>query len=172
MGRAERKDVRHGFGLGDAASALCILLALALGAFLLRPEALTGPVRVVDGDTLVLDGHRIRLSGIDAPEIAQSCERNGAAYRCGEAAASALRELVAGGPVACRLSGRDRYDRALGRCSAGGQDLGAALVRSGLAVAYGGYAAEESEARARRAGLWAGTFQRPSEWRRGHEAGR
>jgi endonuclease YncB( thermonuclease family) len=89
-------------------------------------------------------------------------------YPCGEEARRELVRLVAAGPIACEVHGHDRYGRRLARCTVAGRDLGAALVASGLAVSYGGYAAEEAEARRNRAGLWAGAFQRPSEWRKEH----
>ena len=125
-------------------------------------------MRVVDGDTLHVGGEDIRLKGIDAPELHQDCERQGEPWRCGEAAREALVKAIGGRPVQCRIEGRDRYGRGLAQCAAGGEDLGAALVTAGLAVAFGAYEAEENAARARGAGLWAGRFERPSAWRREH----
>lgn len=153
----------------DLLFAALLLSGLAAGAFLLgRPERLAGAVRVVDGDTVELGGRRLRLSGLDAPEIGQTCGEAGGAYPCGEAARDALRVLVGSGPVACAISGRDRYGRDLASCEAGGRDLGSALVRAGQAVAYGRYLEEEREARARKRGLWAGPFEPPARWRSAH----
>ena len=84
------------------ASALVGLLALGTLAVLPSREttalgALSGPARVVDGDTLEVGGERVRLEGIDAPESAQTCQRSdGKAWSCGKAAAKALERLVAG----------------------------------------------------------------------------
>ncbi|OCW57907.1 thermonuclease family protein [Hoeflea olei] len=147
--------------------ALFVVLTLA-AAWLERyaGEEISGPVRVVDGDSLVSGARRFRLKGIDAPEISQQCERGGAAYPCGREAAAHLRDL-ARGDVACVSEGRDRYGRTLVRCRAGGVDLNQAMVRSGHAVAYGDYRVAEAEARAEKRGLWAGTFAQPAEWRAG-----
>lgn len=153
------------FGL-DLLLAAAIVGAMLLVAALLHRQEVSGPVRVVDGDTIAYGERRVRLKGIDAPELAQLCERGSESYRCGLDARQALAALVGAGLVTCRLDGRDRYGRDLGRCEAGGRDLGAELVIRGLAVAYGGYAREEDEARRRRLGVWAGRFERPAEWRR------
>jgi endonuclease YncB( thermonuclease family) len=123
-------------------------------------------VHVVDGDSLRLGGVDIRLAGIDAPELHQECVRSGRAYPCGEVARSALRSLVAGEALRCRVTGRDRYGRSLARCDGRTADIGAAMVEQGWAVAYGEYEREEASARGRSAGLWSGSFERPAEWRR------
>ncbi len=137
--------------------------------------ALAGHPRVVDGDTLELDGTRIRLFGIDAPESAQSCERDGAAYACGQAAKHYLEQLIGGQPVACRAKDRDRYGREVAICTVGTADINAAMVRAGWAVAYRQYSTAyvplEEEARQSRAGIWAGHFEPPSSWRREQHGG-
>src|SRR5262245_35408290 len=125
----------------DAARAFTLLAALALIAayFLARePEIVGGEVRPVDGDSLFVGGIEIRLIGIDAPELAQTCEAGGRSYRCGDEAKRALKELAGTHLVTCRLSGRDRYGRRLGRCSADGQDLGARMVERGRAISVDG----------------------------------
>lgn len=131
------------------------------------PEpALTGTARAVDGDTIRVAGARVRLIGIDAPELAQTCKSaDDDDWSCGEAARAALARLLAAGPVECAPHGRDKYRRVLARCSVGGADIGAAMVSAGLAVSYGDYAAEERAARTRRLGLWAGSFERPARFR-------
>jgi endonuclease YncB( thermonuclease family) len=141
-------------------------------AMLIRPDGRTasGAARVVDGDSLRLAGEDIRLVDIDAPELAQDCQRGGRPWRCGEAAREALAARIGSRPVACAISGRDRYGRALATCAVEGVDLGAFLVAGGFAVASGAYDAEERAARASRAGLWGGTFEHPSAWRQRQEA--
>jgi endonuclease YncB( thermonuclease family) len=153
------------------ASALVGLLALGTLAVLPSREtvarettalgALSGQARVVDGDTLEVDGERVRLEGIDAPESAQTCRRgDGKAWPCGKAAAKALERLVAGGSVSCEDRGTDKYGRTLGICSAGGRDINAEMVREGFAWAFvkysQSYVAAEAQARAQRAGIWQG----------------
>ena len=153
----------------DGLLATLLLVALAIGALVLRPtpERLEGAARVVDGDTVDLGGRRLRLAGLDAPELAQTCERAGQVYRCGEAARDALRDLARAG-LTCRTASRDKYGRDLATCEAAGRDVGAVLVSRGLALAFGRYEPEEREARLRSAGVWAGRFERPSEWREAH----
>ena len=67
------------------------------------------------------------------------------------------------------VTGRDRYKRTLALCQANGEDLGARLVRDGLALAYrrysGLYLTPEADARAAGRGLWAGRFTPPEVWR-------
>lgn len=155
------------FSQRNLAAAALVLIGLAVAlAVLGRSERLEGRARIVDGDTLALGGRTIRLAGMDAPELGQSCGPEAARYRCGERAREELRGLAAGREVACRVTGRDRYRRALATCAVEGRDLGAALVRRGWAVGYRGYASEEREARREAAGLWAGPFERPAAWRK------
>jgi endonuclease YncB( thermonuclease family) len=132
-----------------------------------RSEA--GMATVNDGDTITLGATRIRLRGIDAPEYAQLCNRNGGDYACGKLARQALVTLIAKQPVSCEGSRLDRYGRLLGDCKAGGVDLNRRLVSDGWAVAYGDFEREEAAARIDRRGIWAGSFERPQDWRRQHQ---
>jgi endonuclease YncB( thermonuclease family) len=135
--------------------------------------ALAGVPRVVDGDSLELAGHRIRLFGIDAPESAQDCgDSRGRRYACGREARNALSDAIGGQRVTCTPVG-ESYDRDVALCMANGRDLSDAMVRSGHALelrrfSNGRYAEAEREARNARRGLWAGDFERPSEWRQSH----
>ena len=150
---------------------LVLLAVLAFAAHGLRSwnrSTLAGAATVVDGDSLRVGGVMIRLKGVDAPELHQTCEREGRPYRCGEEARRALAHLAERDGLSCEIEGKDRYDRSLARCAAAGVDLGSAMVEGGHAVAYGDYRREEAAARAARRGLWAGSFERPQEWRREH----
>ena len=143
---------------------------------LVTPDAvLGGRLHVSDGDSLTLDGVRVRLFGIDAPEYRQTCALVGERHPCGLEAREHLVHLVAGRPVSCAWARTDRYGRRLGRCRAGDTDLNAEMVRSGWAFAYGDYEREEADARAHGRGLWSGEFTRPDEFRREkrerHDAG-
>ena len=170
-GRAQRGRSRRS-GFADIALALLVLGAVALaGAYapLLREaETLRGTARVADGDSLILDGERVRLEGIDAPELTQTCTRAGADYPCGREAREALARLVAGRAVSCESRQRDRYERVLATCAAGGVEVNRAMVEAGWAVAYGDYRDAEAAARQAGRGLWAGSFERPQDWRRIH----
>ena len=160
----------------DVLRALLVLAALAAVAALIEArraqDVVAGSASVIDGDTLRVDGQVIRLAGLDAPELHQVCHRAGQPYACGEIARAELRRMSQNAGVTCAILKRDKYRRLLGRCAAGGQDIGASLVRRGFAVAYGDYAEEEERARRADAGLWAGTFEPPSTWRKTHPSAR
>jgi endonuclease YncB( thermonuclease family) len=79
--------------------------------------------------------------------------------------------LVGSGSVMCQPQGRDRYGRMLAHCSGGNADLGGAMVTAGLAVADGQYYHEEALADAAKAGIWAGPFTPPRQWRESHGSG-
>lgn len=132
-------------------------------------EQLRGSVVVQDGDSLRMGEKRLRLSGIDAPELAQTCGAPGAPTPCGRRAREHLVALIAGEMVICSGSRQDRYGRLLAGCEAGGLSLNRAMVRDGWAVSFDDFAAEEDEARKARRGLWSGEFVPPSDWRRSHE---
>jgi endonuclease YncB( thermonuclease family) len=134
-----------------------------------------GSQHVTDGDTIRIGETRIRLEGIDAPELSQTCTReDGTEWRCGELAKTALSQKIANQPVRCKISGTDTYRRSLGTCSVGNLNLNQWLVQSGWAVAYQryskAYVADEREARRRRLNIWSGEFQKPDEFRarKGH----
>lgn len=129
---------------------------------------ITGHPRVVDGDSLLMNGRRLRLMGIDAPELGQDCQLNGQSWRCGIAAKSALQNLVQGVEIECQTHGLDRYQRRLAVCKANGTEINARLVELGWAIDFGGYASEEGAARRNNAGLWRGEFDRPQDWRAAH----
>lgn len=145
-------------------------LLVVLAARLDRTETrnLQGRVTVNDGDSLTLGTERIRLLGIDAPEYDQICRKDGAGYPCGRQARQALVTLIGGRPVSCSGWERDKYDRLLATCTAGGSELNRSQVEAGWAVAYGDYRAEEDAARQKAAGLWVGSFERPHDWREMH----
>ncbi|MDR3472814.1 MAG: thermonuclease family protein [Devosia sp.] len=133
------------------------------------PVPISGRANAVDGDTLRLAGRRVRLVGIDAPELEQSCtDPGGAPWDCGKAARSLMAGLVHGGDVTCLPQGHDRYGRTLARCTAGGADIGKRVIAAGLAVADGDYFADEAAAHAGKLGIWAGPFVQPAMWRREH----
>jgi hypothetical protein len=122
----------------------------------------------------MVGGTEVRLFGIDAPEFDQYCQRNGQEWSCGSAAADRLAELVTSRHVVCSSVGTDQHGRVLGRCMAGATDVNRAMVASGFAVAFRRYSSDyvsaEDSARANRRGIWAGTFQMPSDFRHAGDA--
>jgi endonuclease YncB( thermonuclease family) len=136
--------------------------------------ALSGPAKVVDGDTIVVKGIPVRFAGIDAPETDQTClDAAGRAFACGVAARQHLAELVGSSPVDCAISGGDAYGRALAACRAGDVDLQRRMVADGYALAFvhfsKAFVGEEAQARQAGAGLWAGAFVAPWDWRHRNE---
>ena len=131
---------------------------------------ITGMARISDGDTITVEGARIRLNGIDAPETDQTCiNKTGENYACGIAARDALTGLIQGRAVICSGDEIDLYGRHIMTCSAGQMDINAAMVASGWALAFRRYsniyATQEQTARSRQAGLWSGAFIAPWDWR-------
>lgn len=129
------------------------------------PADISGRARPIDGDSLRVGNHEVRLKGIDAPEGRQTCQRDGALWRCGEASRDALNRMIGGETVVCAVSDRDRYGRLLAQCRVGDRNLNAAMVGAGMAVAYGGYEREQAAAKAARRGIWESEFQMPRQWR-------
>jgi endonuclease YncB( thermonuclease family) len=146
------------------------LLVLA-ATFPAQAADIAGQASIIDGDTHEIHGQRIRLHGIDAPESAQLCNRDGKPWPCGRRAAFALADRIGNLTVTCEAKDRDRYGRIVAICFAGGENLNAWMVRQGWALAYRRYSrdyiADEDTARQARAGIWAGTFTPPWDWRRG-----
>lgn len=134
-------------------------------------STIQGPALVHDGDTVTVAGRRIRLHGLDAPELDQTCLRGGLPWPCGREAAFALGQRVAGRPVSCRGVETDRFGRLVARCTVDGESLNRWLVREGWAVAYRrysrAYVIDEWIARWHGRGLWAGSFEPPEQWRQG-----
>ncbi len=159
-------DRRTRFWLALAVLAGGVLLAALFAG---RAERdLTGVAEAIDGDSLRIAGEEVRLLGIDAPELMQTCQVSGQNIPCGRNARAALRRWLASGLVTCIGSEKDRYGRFLAVCRVRGIDINAAMVRDGQAVAFGSYVREEAEASAAFKGIWEGSFERPRDWRLRH----
>ena len=145
-----------------------VLVLLSAAGF---SEEVRGPARVIDGDSIEVDGVNIRLYGIDAPEGKQSCIYKGEDWACGETATEALKQIIGTASIQCVWTKRDRYERALGTCYKDGYDIAEVMVDHGLALAYTRYSAiyilNQEEAKAERKGIWGAQFIPPWEWRRG-----
>lgn len=142
---------------------------LAVLAFPACAQDVSGSARAVDGDSLDFGGIAVRIHGIDAPELAQSCERAGVTWACGREAAAKLAALINGGSVYCQQRDYDDHGRVVASCRVGTVDLGDAMVSAGLAVAFTQFSTQyvgaETRARDARIGLWSGSFQMPADYR-------
>ena len=126
---------------------------------------------VLDGDTLSVKGKRVRLQGVDAPEIGQTCLADGVSWPCGDAAKAALERRLSGHVVECDAVDIDRYGPTLAKCDVADADIGSWLVSEGWAFAFRKYSTDylvqEQEAKAARRGVWRGEVLAPWDWRRG-----
>ena len=128
-------------------------------------------LKVVDGDTIVLNGEKIRFSGIDTPELKQTCIDKDQEVFCGVSAKMLLIEKIGNKTPECISEGKDIYKRTLAECFINGESLSSFLVRSGYAFAYRKYSKkfieDEEFARANKLGLWSMKFQYPWDFRKG-----
>lgn len=166
----QRRGISRAHGLLAIAAVVIVLISSALFT---SPISAIGRADVIDGDTLRIGRDRIRLEGLDAPELSQTCtDAAGRSWDCGREARSFVVSLVADQSLTCGGSRRDRYGRVLARCDSGNGDLGARIVSAGWAVSDFGYVEEAAAARAARRGIWSGTFVAPAQWRRSEALGR
>ncbi|MEL7100237.1 MAG: thermonuclease family protein [Pseudomonadota bacterium] len=137
----------------------------------------TGPILVIDADTIDVGGTRIRLHGIDAPEVDQTCRtEHGVDYQCGVWARDKVRGAFQHRMARCTVVDTDRYGRQVATCDAGGADMGRTLVQQGWAFAYRKYSMaydlDEKGAAIRDAGLHALRVQSPAQFRTARAKGR
>ena len=145
-------------------------------------EEIIGIPRIVDGDTIHIREYKIRLEGIDAPEIRQKCKKEKLKissiigftfyknYNCGEVSKESLEAKVDKSNIKCISSSKDRYERYLAKCFKDKINLNRWMVRNGHAVAYRRYSKEyvidEEFAKENKLGLWRGKFLHPEKWRK------
>ena len=127
-------------------------------------------LKIVDGDTIVLNGEKIRFLGIDTPELKQICIDKDQEVFCGVSAKMLLIEKIGNKTPECISEGKDIYKRTLAECFIDGESLSSFLVRSGYAFAYRKYSKkfveDEEFARANKLGLWSMKFQYPWDFRK------
>ena len=127
-------------------------------------------IYITDGDTIRIGDERIRFSGIDAPEIKQTCIHQESEINCGEFSKILLIEKIANQEVSCIRESKDQYGRTLAECFVGKESLSSYLVREGYAFAYRKYSnkfvADEEYAKRNRNGMWSMQFILPWEYRR------
>ena len=138
--------------------------------FFLTNNLFASHVTVVDGDTIKLGDVKIRFSGIDAPEINQTCVANEGKVACGKISRDILITKVTNNKISCTDEGKDFYGRVLGECFVNGESLSRYLVREGFAFAYRKYSdkfiSDEEYAKSNRLGMWSMKFQYPWDYRK------
>ena len=147
-----------------------LITSIILFSQQINAEELIGKPKIVDGDTVFIGTHKIRLEGIDAPELKQKCEKKGAEYLCGKLAKNKLTKKINNQIIKCISSGKDRYKRHLATCYMREINLNKWMVMSGYAISYRRYskkyALEEEFAEHNKLGLWSGFFIFPEKWRK------
>ena len=127
-------------------------------------------LRIIDGDTIHLNGKKIRFSGIDTPELKQQCIKNGVKNSCGITAKKLLTKVIGNNNVDCVSEGQDQYNRILAECFVNHQSLSSYLVKSGYAFAYRKYSKkfidDEDYARTNKLGMWSMQFEYPWDFRK------
>ena len=96
-------------------------------------------LKVIDGDTIVLNGEKIRFAGIDAPEYEQDCMNGDLLIYCGMFSKVLLTKKIGNETPECISEGKDFFGRTLAECFVNGESLSTYLVRSGYAFAYRKY---------------------------------
>ena len=145
-------------------------------------EEIIGKPKIIDGDTIHISKYKIRLEGIDAPEMRQKCKKEKLKisstigftfyedYYCGKDSKENLKAKVDGSKIKCVSSSKDRYDRYLATCFKDKLNLNQWMVRNGYAIAYRRYSkkyiSDEDFAKQNKLGLWQGKFTNPEKWRK------
>ena len=133
-------------------------------------------IKIIDGDTINLNGEKIRFSGIDAPESyfkgkRQICFSEKKKIMCGELSKNKLIEKIGNNFVNCIIEKKDKYNRSLGECYINGESLSVYMVKNGYAFDWpyyskGKFSKDQNFAKKNRLGLWSMEFEFPWEFRK------
>ena len=127
-------------------------------------------IKITDGDTIRINGEKIRFSGIDTPELRQTCLKQGIKAPGGITAKQILIDKIADNKIVCIREGKDQYKRTLAECFVNNESLSSYLVKSGYAFAYRRYSkkfiTDEDFARTNKIGMWSMEFDYPWDWRK------
>ncbi len=133
-------------------------------------NAAANEVKIIDGDTITIDGEKIRFFGIDAPEIDQECKKKGKVIKCGLLAKKVLEDIIANNKPKCIKKGKDKYERTIAECFVNDISLSKYLVLNGYAFAYKKYSKQhvyhEKRAKILKKGLWSMNFEFPWKFRK------
>ena len=137
---------------------------------LILTDAKPQELLVVDGDTIHLNGEKIRFTGIDTPELKQTCVKDKTKKPCGTKAKQMLINKIGNNNIECIREGRDQYKRTLAECFVNNESLSSYLVRSGYAFAYRKYSKkfieDENYAKINQLGMWSMKFDYPWDFRK------
>ena len=138
--------------------------------FFTYTKAKTQNIKITDGDTIKIDGEKIRFSGIDTPELKQFCFKENIKNSCGHKAKKILEDKIGKFKVTCIREGEDQYNRTLAECFVNNESLSSFLVRSGYAFAFRRYSKkfieDENYAKSKKLGMWSMEFDYPWDWRK------
>ena len=150
--------------------AIFLISILSLVFLLTINDIKSQELKVVDGDTIHLNGEKIRFTGIDTPELKQTCVNQGIKELCGISAKKILIDKIGSKTVKCISQGKDQYKRTLAECFVNNESLSSYLVRSGYAFAYRKYSKkfieDENYAKANKLGMWSMEFDYPWDFRK------
>jgi len=150
--------------------AILVISVSALVFFFTYTDIKSQDIKITDGDTIKINGEKIRFSGIDTPELKQNCIKGGESNPCGITAKQILINKIGNNKVICISEGKDQYKRTLAECFVNDESLSSYLVRSGYAFAYRRYSKkfiiDEDYARINKFGLWSMKFEYPWDWRK------
>ena len=138
--------------------------------FLTYNDVKSYEIKIIDGDTIHLNNEKIRFTGIDTPELKQTCNKNNEIVYCGIQAKQLLIDKIGKNKVNCVREGKDQYKRTLAECFVNDISLSRFLVREGYAFAYRKYSKkfinDEDFARKNNIGMWSMKFEYPWDWRK------
>ena len=150
--------------------AILVISISVLVFFFTYTDIKSQDIKITDGDTIKINGEKIRFSGIDTPELKQMCTKDDVKNSCGIKAKQILIDKIADNNVYCVNEGKDQYNRTLAECFVNNKSLSSYLVRSGYAFAYRKYSkkfiADEDYARINKIGMWSMKFEYPWDFRR------
>jgi len=133
---------------------------------------ISGKAIITDGDTIKINGEKIRFGGIDAPEKKQICSLNGKKIFCGKISSEKLKEIIDKKIVECiKEKNRDKYNRIIAECFVNGDSISKNMVKNGYAFDYAKYSKKkyakyQEYAKNNKLGIWKMKFEYPWIWRK------
>ena len=155
---------------------ILVISICTLVFFLTYNDVKSQDIKILDGDTIKLNGEKIRFGGIDAPESyfkgkKQICKLEGKDIFCGMLSKNKLIEKIGSNTINCVLeTNKDKYKRSIGECFVKGESLSVYMVRNGYALDWphyskGKFSEDQKFAKKNNLGIWAMKFEYPWIWR-------